>query len=235
MNIAHVLEVEGLRAGFGRKEVLHGMSFHLAPGELVAFLGPNGAGKTTTLKAIVGLLRPSAGRVRFLERDVTGWSPARVMAIGVGIVPQEGGVFPELTVDENLAMGSYHIQRTLVRERFEVVFELFPTLAERRRQLAGTMSGGERQMLAIAMSLLPDPRLLLLDEPSTGLAPALVERVMQSIVQINRHGTAILLVEQNVSQALEVAQTAYVVRLGEIIAQEPAAALRSSARLWQVF
>lgn len=166
---------------------------------------------------------------------MTGWSAARVMAIGVGIVPQEGGVFPELTVDENLAIGSYHVPRARVRERFDVVFELFPVLVERRRQLAGTMSGGERQMLAIAMSLLPDPRLLLLDEPSTGLAPALVERVMESVVRINRHGTAVLLVEQNVSQALEIAQTAYVVRLGEIIAQEPAAALRSSDRLWDVF
>ncbi len=230
-----MLDVEGLRAGFGRKEILHGISFQLAPGEIVAFLGPNGAGKTTTLKSVVGLLRPTRGRVRFLDHDVTGWSPARVMAAGVGIVPQEGGVFPELTVDENLAMGSYHLSRTVVRERLEVVFTLFPALAERRRQLAGTMSGGERQMLAIAMSLLPDPRLLLLDEPSTGLAPALVERVLESVVQINRHGTAILLVEQNVTQALQIAHTACVVRLGEIVARESAAALRSSERLWEFF
>jgi branched-chain amino acid transport system ATP-binding protein len=231
-----LLVVEDLRAGYGRKEVLHGISLHLAPGQVVALLGPNGAGKTTALKAIFGLLRPASGRVRFLGRDVTGWAPARVMTAGLGIVPQEGGIFADLTVDENLAMGAYTIPRSELRHSAEAVFDLFPVLAGRRAQLAGTMSGGERQMLAIAMSLIARPRLLLLDEPSTGLAPALVERVMESIVDINqRLRTSILLVEQNVNQALAVAAKAYVLRLGEIIAEEPAAALQSSERLWAFF
>jgi branched-chain amino acid transport system ATP-binding protein len=231
-----LLLVEALRASYGRKEVLHGISFQLGPGQVVALLGPNGAGKTTALKTIFGLLPPSAGRVRFLGRDVTGWAPAKVMAAGLGIVPQKGGIFADLTVDENLAMGGYTVLRAELREGLEAVFQLFPVLAERRTQLAGTMSGGERQMLAIAMSLIARPRLLLLDEPSTGLAPALVERVMESIVDINqRLGTAILLVEQNVNQALAVAEKAYVLRLGEIIAEEPAAALQSSERLWAFF
>ncbi len=231
-----LLVVENLRAGYGRKEVLRGISFNLAPGQVVALLGPNGAGKTTVLKAIFGLLRPTAGRVNFLGRDVTGWAPATVMAAGLGIVPQEGGIFADLTVDENLVMGGYTVPRADLRPSMESVFQLFPVLAERRAQLAGTMSGGERQMLAIAMSLIARPRLLLLDEPSTGLAPALVERVMESIVDINRRlGTTILLVEQNVNQALAVAEKVYVLRLGEVIAEEPAAALQSSERLWALF
>jgi branched-chain amino acid transport system ATP-binding protein len=195
-------------------------------GELVCLLGANGAGKTSTLRAISGLLRPTAGRVLLDGREIQGWEPAAILEAGIAHCPEGRRVFPYLTVQENLEMGAYvRRDRRAVGEDLERVCSHFPILRERRRQMAGTLSGGEQQMLAIGRALMGRPRLLLLDEPSMGLAPVLVEQIFETIGEVNRQGTTILLVEQNAAMALSIAHRGYVLETGHIVLAGSATAL----------
>lgn len=204
-----LLEVRDIRSGYGDMEVLHGISIHVDSGEIVTIIGPNGAGKSTLLKTVFGLLKPTAGRVFFQGQDITGLPPHRIVQLGMCYVPQVDNVFPSLTVQENLEMGGF-ILRGDLRERLERVYRLFPVLRERRRQRVGKMSGGERQMVAMGRALIMDPSLLLLDEPTAALAPNLVTQVFESIQRIRDSGVAILIVEQNARQALEISDQGYV-------------------------
>ena len=210
-----LLAVQDLVTAYGSVEALHGISFHVDDGEIVALLGANGAGKTTTLRTISGLLRPRAGEVRFAGERIDTRPAHEIVRLGLTHVPEGRWIFPPLTVDENLRLGAY-AERRVSREALDRVFTQFPRLAERRRQLAGTLSGGEQQMLAMARALMTRPRLLLLDEPSMGLAPVLVRGIFQTIAEINRQGTTVLLVEQNANAALRLARRAYVLETGRI-------------------
>jgi branched-chain amino acid transport system ATP-binding protein len=213
-----VLEVEGIEARYGSVVAVRSVSLAVRTGEIVGVIGPNGAGKTTTLQAITGLVRPSAGRIRFLERDLTRLTPDRVLAAGVGLVPEGRWILASMSVRENLLMGAYSRRDGggAVQRDIERVCEIFPILRERQGQRAGTLSGGEQQMLAIARALMARPRLLMLDEPTWGLAPLVVEEIMRVITWLNAEGTTILLVEQNARQALEVVQRCYVLEVGQV-------------------
>jgi branched-chain amino acid transport system ATP-binding protein len=212
-----LLAVSGLEVAYGGIRAVKGIDFEVGAGELVTLIGANGAGKTTTLKALAGLLQPAAGTVRYNTEDVTAVAPHRRVEAGMALVPEGRGVFPRLSVDENLTMGAYSRRNPVTaRADRERMFALFPRLAERRAQLAGTLSGGEQQMLAIARALMGRPRLLLLDEPSMGLAPLMVQKIFETIVTIAREGVTLLLVEQNARLALEVSQRGYVMESGRI-------------------
>jgi ABC-type branched-subunit amino acid transport system ATPase component len=204
-----LLTVEGLTTGYGEMEVLRSLSLRVEPGRIVSIIGPNGAGKSTAMKAVFGLLKPWQGSIRFGEREIGGLSPDRIVRLGMCYVPQTDNVFPSLTVEENLEMGAFVLSGP-TKERKERVYELFPRLAERRRQRAGKMSGGERQMVAMGRALMLDPKLLLLDEPSAGLAPLLVDLIFEKVRDINAAGVAVLMVEQNARKSLELADHAYV-------------------------
>ena len=210
-----LLAVQDLVTAYGSVEALHGISFHVDDGEIVALLGANGAGKTTTLRTISGLLRPRAGEVRFAGERIDTRRAHEIVRLGLTHVPEGRWIFTLLTVEENLRLGAY-AERRVSREALDRVFTQFPRLAERRGQLAGTLSGGEQQMLAMARALMTRPRLLLLDEPSMGLAPVLVRGIFQTIAEINRQGTSVLLVEQNANAALRLARRAYVLETGRI-------------------
>ena len=226
-----MLECEELHVAYGRVGVLRGVSLTVRPDELVALIGPNGAGKSTTLKSIVGLLRPARGGVTFDGASLVGSDPADIVARGIALVPQGRMIFQTLTVRENLRLGAYRAAAGEVEGRVERVLSAFPALAERLRQMGGTLSGGEQQMLAIARALMSNPTLLILDEPSTGLAPTMVESIFRTIQDLHRRGTMVLLVEQNAHIALELASRAYVLEQGSIVAEGPAAALRQDARV----
>ena len=204
-----LLEVERVYSGYGDMEVLHGVSITLEEGELVTIIGPNGAGKSTLLKTIFGLLKPKQGSVTLSDRDITGLPPHQIVRLGMCYVPQVDNIFPSLTVEENLEMGAF-ILKGGIRERLEQVYELFPVLRERRRQRAGNMSGGERQMVAMGRALLLDPQALLLDEPTAALAPNLVQVVFESILRSRDSGVAILMVEQNARESLSISDRGYV-------------------------
>jgi len=218
------LEVRDVVTAYGSIEALHGPSFHVEEGEIVALLGANGAGKTTALRTISGLLRPRSGEVRFAGQRIDTLPAHDIVRLGLTQVPEGRWIFSLMTVEENLRLGAY-IERGTPRDALDRVFALFPRLAERRTQLAGTLSGGEQQMLAMARALMTKPRLLLLDEPSMGLAPVLVKVIFQKIAEINREGTTILLVEQNANAALRLAQRAYVLENGRVALEGPAADL----------
>ena len=213
--ISTLLRAEAMTAGYGKMPILHEVSLIVAPGELVAVIGPNGAGKSTAFKVIVGFLKPTVGRVLFDGDDITGRRPDQVLRRGLAYVPQGRIVFPQMTVLENLEMGGY-IERypARIREALERVYALFPILAERRRQKAGTMSGGEQQMVAIGRALMTTPKLVLLDEPSLGLSPKYVSLIFEKLVEMKRSGYTLMLVEQNAAKALSVADRAYVLELG---------------------
>ncbi len=218
------LEVEGLQVAYGRTPAVRGISLHVRVGQVVCLIGANGAGKTTTMRAISGLVRPRAGRVRFDGEDITGRPAHRIAAAGLRQVPEGRQCFAELTVADNLTLGAYLVPaRAEVARRQEGVLARFPRLRERLGQLAGSMSGGEQQMLAIGRALMGRPRLLLLDEPSMGLAPLFVEEIFAIIADLKADGTTILLVEQNASAALDVADHAYVLETGRIVLSGPAA------------
>lgn len=222
-----MLRLEGISAGYGRIQVLHNVSLEVPAGSIVALLGANGAGKTTTLRVISGLIRPLSGAVYLDDRRVDGLPPEAIVRLGVAHVPEGRQVFAELTVGENLILGAYcRRDRRNVPADLERVFGLFPVLRERRKQLAGTLSGGEQQMLAIGRALMARPRLLLLDEPSLGLAPMVVREIFRTIRQINADGTTVLLVEQDANRALHVAHMAYVLQTGQVVLAGPAAELR---------
>jgi neutral amino acid transport system ATP-binding protein len=208
-----LLETEDLRAGYGDLEIVRGVSLRVPTGGFVAVIGPNGAGKSTLLKAIYGLVDTHGGRIRFAGRDITGRRPHEVTRLGLNYVPQLDNVFPSMSVQENLEIGSVP-RRENVAERLEAVFGTFPVLAARRRQRAGTLSGGERQMLALARALMPEPSLLLLDEPSAALAPTVADRLFEQLEAIHGDGVAILLVEQNARRSLALAGHGYVLDMG---------------------
>ena len=225
-----LLEVRALFGGYGRVEVLRGVDLDVGEGEIVALLGSNGAGKTTLNNTVSGVIAPFAGEVRFDGRDVTRARCRRVVEAGLIQVPDGRRVFPNLTVLENLELGAYARARERRARNLQRVFDVFPRLAERRTQKAGTMSGGEQQMLAIGRGMMAEPRLLILDEPSLGLSPLLVEELFALIGRLNRDGLAILLVEQNVAQSLEIANRAYVLENGTVrFDGTPAALLASDA------
>jgi len=228
-----MLDVRDLSVSYGTIRAVRGISFSLAKGELVSLLGANGAGKSTTLKCIAGALKSAGGSITLDGADITQASPEQVVRAGLATVPETRDVFPDLTVAENLMLGAYIHRRDRAgnRDNLERVHALFPRLSEREHQPAGTLSGGEQQMLVIARALMSRPRVLLLDEPSLGLAPAIVERIFEMIEALKKTGLTILLVEQNVNQALSVADRAYVLRLGKIVASGTAAEIRSTTDL----
>ncbi|HET9076388.1 MAG TPA: ABC transporter ATP-binding protein [Acidimicrobiales bacterium] len=219
-----LLEVEGVHVFYGQVEALKGISMEVDKGEIVALIGANGAGKTTTLKTLSGLRPVRRGRITLDGRDITHLSGHRRVGLGLCQAPEGRGIFPGMTVIENLEMGAYD-RRGGLDEDFERVYTLFPRLAERRSQYGGTLSGGEQQMLAIGRALMARPQLLLLDEPSMGLAPKLVTQIFRIIKEINDQGTTVLLVEQNAVQALSLAHRAYVIELGRITRSAPARSL----------
>jgi len=213
-----VLKLDGVRAAYGPVEALRGVDLEVKAGELVCLLGANGAGKSSTLRAISGLVRPTAGRILFEDRAITGAEPAAVLAAGIAHCPEGRRVFPHLTVAENLAMGAYvRRDRDGIAADLQRVCAHFPILGERRGQAAGTLSGGEQQMLAIGRALMARPRLILFDEPSLGLAPTVVETTFAIIADIRRQGTTVLMVEQNAHLALKMADRGYVMETGRIV------------------
>jgi branched-chain amino acid transport system ATP-binding protein len=233
-----LLELSGVRAGYGKKQVLAGVNLGVRAGEIVALIGHNGAGKSTTLKAVHGLLPTGGGDIRFDGQRIERRSVNRHVETGISLVPQGRFVFSDLPVGENLEVAAFvlRVRAEEIRRRMAAVFELFPALAEKRRELAGALSGGQQQMLAIGMALMQKPRLLLLDEPSIGLAPLLVQQVMASVVSIrDSFKTAVLIVEQNVRQVLRVSERVYVMKLGQIVLEAPSAELLARQDLWDLF
>ncbi|MEY4491512.1 MAG: hypothetical protein RLY41_1318 [Pseudomonadota bacterium] len=233
--MSHLLTLQGLRAGYGAIEVLRGIDLHIDPGELVALLGSNGAGKTTLNAVVSGLIPTWSGQVWFDGQDLTGAHYRRVVHAGLIQVPEGRKVFPNLSVLENLELGAFTRARARRSENLARVFDTFPRLRERQTQLAGTMSGGEQQMLAIGRGLMAEPQLLILDEPSLGLSPLLVEEMFALIAQLRASGLAILLVEQNVGQSLEIADRAYVMENGHIRFSGTASELLASDTLRQAY
>ena len=233
--MSDLLTIEGLRAGYGAVEVLRGVDLHMAPGVLVALLGSNGAGKTTLNSVVSGLVPTWAGRVVFDGQDLTGAHYRRVVQAGLIQVPEGRKVFPNLSVLENLELGAFTRARARRADNLVRVFDTFPRLRERQTQLAGTMSGGEQQMLAIGRGLMAEPKLLILDEPSLGLSPLLVEEMFALIAQLRASGLAVLLVEQNVGQSLEIADRAYVMENGLIRFSGTSAELLASDTLRQAY
>lgn len=223
-----LLELEDVRVHYAKVEALKGISLHVDEGEIVTLIGSNGAGKTTTLKTISGLRPVTSGRVRFDGESIVGLPAHRIVECGLSQSPEGRGVFPGMTVMDNLEMGAYARSRRSgagSRSDLERVFDLFPRLADRRNQAGGTLSGGEQQMLAIGRALMARPRMVLLDEPSMGLAPMLVAQIFDIVTEINRQGTTILLVEQNAAQALRLANRAYVLETGRVVKAADAATL----------
>ena len=220
-----MLSLTGLEVAYGGIRAVKGIDLEVRERELVTLIGANGAGKTTTLKALAGWLRPARGSVRYEGRDITGKPAHELVAMGLALVPEGRGVFGRLTVAENLAMGAYTRRDAGVAADYDRAYALFPRLAERRKQLAGTLSGGEQQMLAIARALMSRPRLLLLDEPSMGLAPIMVQKIFETIKAVAVEGVTLLLVEQNAKLALEICSRGYVMESGEIVLADSADAL----------
>lgn len=226
-----VLRVEGLRVAYGRSLVLDGLSFEVAPGEIVALLGTNGAGKSTLLKAISGVLPVQGGSVTFAGADITGARPDRIVAAGLVQMPGGRATFPGLTVAENLRVGGITVRRADRDARVSAVLEQFPVLAERRHQLAGTMSGGQQQMIALGRALMSRPKLLMIDELSLGLAPTIVHELLRTIARLRDEGTSLVVVEQQVDLALDLADRAYFLERGQVRFAGPAADLRGRTDL----
>ena len=230
-----LLSVEGVVAGYGAADdVLKGVSLEVERGEVVSVIGPNGAGKSTLLKVVAGVLAPTRGQVRLGDTPIAGRPPREISALGVAFVPQERNVFPTLSVRENLEMAGY-LEPSRVRPRIEALFARFPLLAERRRHAARTLSGGQRQILAMAMALMVEPTVLLLDEPSAGLAPLAAARLFETIEAINRGGVAIVVVEQNALEALAIARRGYILVDGRNSRSGSAAALAADPDVRRIF
>jgi ABC-type branched-subunit amino acid transport system ATPase component len=230
-----VLEVRGLRAGYGPLEILQGVALAVGPGQIVGVIGPNGAGKSTLLKTIFGYIMPFAGTMAFESADLVGLSPDRIVRRGLAYVAQAGGLFAGMTVHENLLLGGYALPAPAARAAVERVYGDFPLLRERRRQVAGSLSGGEQRLLAVARALVTGPRLVLLDEPSAALAPRFIERVYETIVTLNRAGLALLVVEQNVEAILAVAHRVFVLDLGQNAFDGTPAELRATDRVRRLY
>jgi branched-chain amino acid transport system ATP-binding protein len=231
-----LLRVENLHVAYGAIRALQGISFQIAEGEIVTLIGANGAGKSTTLRTISGLLRPIEGDILFDEKSITRTPAERIVKMGISQVPEGRQIFTKLTVMENLEMGAYtRRDKEGIQESLERVFASFPRLKERSKQLGGTLSGGEQQMLAMGRGLMSTPRLLLLDEPSMGLAPILVDEIFDIIARINAQGTSILLVEQNAAMALSVANRGYVLETGHVVLQGEAAGLLENPQVQSAY
>ena len=231
-----MLELRSLDAGYGTFQALFGVNLDVKPGEAVGVIGPNGAGKTTLMRVISGLIRPTKGSISMQGTDVLATPPHRIVSLGIAHVPENRRLFPRLTVDDNLKMGAYTPDaRKKYAERMEFVFDLFPRLKERRHQMAGTMSGGEQQMCAIGRALMSGPKLLLLDEPSAGLAPVVVQQVFELVKRIRAGGLTVLIVEQNVQQVLKVVDRAYLIEAGHIRASGTSAEMMATDTIKQAY
>ena len=228
-----MLEIKQLSVSYGAIKALHGISLSVKAGSIVTLIGSNGAGKSTTLRAISGLVRPTAGEIFYDGKNIAGLPAHQIVALGLSHVPEGRMVFANLTVHENLMMGAYlQHDKAVIAAELELVFKTFPRLKERDKQIAGTLSGGEQQMLAIGRALMSKPKFLMMDEPSLGIAPLLVKTIFEKIVEINRtHGITILLVEQNANLALEISNFGYVLETGKIILQNESAALRQDPKV----
>jgi branched-chain amino acid transport system ATP-binding protein len=231
-----LLEVKDVHTFYGNIEALKGVSIEVEEGECVTLIGSNGAGKSTTLRSISGLTPPRQGSIRFKDREISETPPQEIVSMGVALSPEGRHVFPRMSVYENLMLGAYlRRDESGITEDLERVYSLFPRLKERERQKGGTMSGGEQQMLAIGRALMAQPALLLLDEPSMGIAPILVERIYETIAEINKQGTTILLVEQNANFALDVSKRAYVLETGAVTISDKSAALRENPEVQKAY
>jgi len=231
-----ILELRDLRVHYGAIEALRGISLEVQEGQVVALIGANGAGKTTTLRAVTRMLRPTSGSVRFRGEEVSRLASHEIVARGMAHAPEGRGIFLNLTVQENLDLGAYlRRDRPGIAEDLSRVFDLFPILAERRSQVSGTLSGGEQQMLAVGRALMSRPKLMLLDEPSLGLAPQVVERIFLVLRQVNEGGVALLLVEQNAHKALQIAHRAYVLETGEVVMRGTGKELLASPEVRKVY
>lgn len=231
-----MLELNGVHARYGAITALRGVSINVSQGELVALLGVNGAGKSTTLGCIAGVLRPWQGGIAFEGGSIVGKAPEQIARLGISLVPEGRDIFPSLTVEENLRLGAFtRRERTEYRRNLDEVYDLFPVLKERLQQPGGTLSGGEQQQLAIARALMSSPRLLMLDEPSLGLAPTLVDQIFELIARLHQRGVTILLVEQNVDRTLEIVDRAYLMNTGLIESQGTAQELRSRADIESIY
>lgn len=230
-----MLEVSGIHAGYGKIQVLKDVSLEVEEGTIVTILGANGAGKSTTMKSVSGLLKPSAGKISFLGEDVTGLRPDQLLRKGIALVPEGRQILAGMTVLENLEMGAYHRKDSEIDSDLNKMLERFPILKEREKQLGGTLSGGQQQMLAIARAIMSRPKLLLLDEPSMGLAPLVVADIFKIIKEINQSGTTVLLVEQNARQALKISDKGYVLETGKMVASGNATELLSDVRIMEAY
>jgi branched-chain amino acid transport system ATP-binding protein len=230
-----LLELESVDAFYGRIQALRGVTIRVEKGEVVALIGSNGAGKTTTLRAISGLTSASAGKITFAGEDITRIPAHDIVTRGIALAPEGRHCFPRMTVRENLDLGAHRRRGAGIADDLDRIYELFPRLKERDRQKAGTMSGGEQQMLAIGRALMARPKLLMLDEPSLGLAPVLVQRIYETIGEINRSGVAILLVEQNANYALEAAARGYVLETGRVVLANDSASLRNDPEVQKAY
>ncbi|MBV9466245.1 MAG: ABC transporter ATP-binding protein [Solirubrobacterales bacterium] len=230
-----MLEVSDIRARYGSIEALKGVSLTVEEGEVVTLIGSNGAGKSTTLRSISGLTPASAGEITFAGEEITRVPAHEIVVRGIALAPEGRHCFPRMTVRENLELGAHRRPRAGIADDLERVFELFPRLSERQRQKAGTMSGGEQQMLAIGRALMARPKLLMLDEPSMGIAPILVERIYETIAEINRAGVAILLVEQNANYALEISKRGYVLETGRVVLANNSSQLRDDPEVQRAY
>ena len=229
--MTNLLELRDLRVAYGGIQAVKGLNLELREGELVSLIGANGAGKSTTLKAICGLLQPQGGEVRYQGRDIGSLGPWDLVAQGLVMVPEGRGIFARMSIEENLRMGAYLRRDAEVDADIDAVYQRFPRLKERHRQLAGTLSGGEQQMLAMGRALLARPKLLLLDEPTMGLAPIIVDQIFEVVRDVHAQGVTVLLVEQNAQRALQMADRAYVLESGELALSGPAAELLGDARV----
>ena len=231
-----LLIVEGLRVTYGGIQAVRGITFHINPGEMVALIGANGAGKTSTLRALSRMLDAAGGSIRYQGKEINKLPPHHLVREGIALVPEGRGVFPRLTITENLSMGAFtRNDKAVIESDLEHVFGLFPRLKEREKQLAGTLSGGEQQMLAIGRALMSRPKLLLLDEPSMGLAPIMVQKIFEVIRTVVSEGMTILLIEQNAKLALETSQRGYVMESGEITLTDDAAALLHNPKVREAY
>jgi branched-chain amino acid transport system ATP-binding protein len=232
-----LLEARQLCAAYGARQVVFDLDLRVDKGEVVAILGHNGAGKTTTIKTLFGLVKPTSGSITYRGREITGRAPAENVRDGMSFTPPERFVFPDISVLNNLKLGGItESSNELKAERMERIYELFPILRERAKQLAGTMSGGQQRMVSIGIALMAGPQLMLLDEPSLGLAPSLVQQVLDAVRRLaDEHGISVILLEQNVTAALDHADRAYIVRSGRVILEEPADAMRARGHWWDLF
>lgn len=228
------LKVENITSGYTEVDILHGVSIRVKSGEIVSIIGPNGAGKSTLLKTIFGLLHPRQGAVTLKDQNITGMRPDKIVQCGISYVPQVKNVFPSLTTQENLEMGAF-IRRDDYSRRLEDVYALFPILYDRRTMQAGLLSGGQRQMVAMGRALMLDPQVLLLDEPSSGLAPRLVAMIFEKILEINATGVSIIIVEQNAREALKMAHFGYVLAMGQNVLDGPGRALLNNAEVGRLY